>query len=84
LILDYLKLTEYEGSNTEEIKQDVDYGQLINNLLLNKYSELYPLIQENFPQEKTNKFFEPVEKIPPYIFNEIPLDLHLEVNYYKG
>ena len=64
---------------SDENKQDVDYGQLINNLLQTKYNEVYPLILENFPQGKTNKFFEPIDKIPPYIFNEIPLDLHLEV-----
>ena len=78
--LDYLKLTEHEGNLTEDCRQESDYSGLIENSLQSKYNEVLAIIQENLPQGKGNKLFEVVERLPPEIFNENAVDLHLEVN----
>jgi hypothetical protein len=77
--LDYYKLNEYEPSYSEESKLEGDLNQLYDHSLNHKYNEIYPIIYENIAQAKSQHLFEPIDNLPPDIFNESPLDLHFEV-----
>ena len=82
--LDCYKLNEHEPSQLDDIYRDSldkDFNQMIDIQLSYKYNEIFPIVQENLCRQKTNQLFEPIEKIPPDIYNENPHDLYLQVNY---